>query len=101
MSTPAQFANLGGDLITQWAKNMEDLISFASVYEARGGANQFNDAKHVAAQGEELTPGQVAANAELDRLAALALDVVVHHNELVEWYTAPRRVRVAQRRADY
>lgn len=97
-TTPAQFANIGLDLITKWQQTTEDMIAFASVYEARGGANQFINAKHA---GEALTPEQIAENAELDRLAAAALDVVMHHNELVEWLTAPRKVRIAIRRTDY
>lgn len=99
--SPEQFANRGGDLITAWAQNMEALIVYASVYEARGGEAQFSNAKHVAGEGEQLTEQQEAENAELDRLWHLALEVVTHHNDLVEWYTEPRQVRVAQNRADY
>lgn len=100
-TTPEEFANHGLNLLTQWQQNYEQLVAFASVFEARGGMNQFNNAKAVAAQGEELTPEQVAGNARLDAESFAALDVVTHFNELKVWYDAGRQARVAIRRLDY
>lgn len=100
-TTPGQFANLGLDLLTGWQQNYERLVAYASVFEARGGMGQFTNAKAVAAPGEELTPQQVAGNAELDALGAAALDVVTHFNLLREWYDAGKQARVAIRRTDY
>jgi hypothetical protein len=101
MSAPEAFADTGLALLTQWAQVTDQLITFAAAYEARGGANQFNNAKAVAAEGEELTPEQISSNVKLDESSAAALDVVTHHNELIAWYDAGRRVRVAIRRTDY
>lgn len=101
MSTPESFSNRGVALLTQWAQITEQLIDYAAVFEARGGAGAFEAAKFVAPEGQELTPEQVAANAALDAQAAAALDVVTHHNELMQWYDAGRKVRVAIRRTDY
>ena len=102
MTTPGQFAGIGLDIITEWQQITERLMQFAAVYEARQGTIFFNNAKHaVIPPAIELTPQQVADNAELDRLAAQALEIVTHHNELITWYDAGRRVRVALLRSDY
>lgn len=101
MSSPAQFANIGGDLLTAWAQNMERMVTYASVFAARGGLSQFEKAKHVAVAPGVLTPEQVAENAELDRLGNLALEVVTHINQLSERYDTEKKVRVAKNRSDY
>lgn len=101
MSTPHEFATRGVTLLTQWAQITEQLMTYAPVYEARGGGNIFEDAKIEPEEGQQLTPEDVAYNESLDEAAAAALDVVVHHNELVEWYNATRRQRVNIRRVDY
>lgn len=100
-TTPEQFASIGLDIITQWQQDTERLMQFASVYEARGGANQFNNAKRVAPEGGTLSEEDEAYNAELDRLASKALEVVTHHNELMSWLDAGRKVRIALLRTDY
>lgn len=92
---------MGLDLITQWAQNYERLVAYASVFEARGGMNQFANAKAVAPQGGVLTPAQIAGNALLDEEGAAALDVITHFNQLRDWYDAGRQARVAIRRTDY
>ena len=99
-STPEQFAGKGMDLLTEWQQNYERLSDFVSDFEARGGINQFNDAKAVAAPGESLTPEQIAGNAKLTRLSYTALDVVIHFIELRDWNT-PRQARVAIHRTDF
>lgn len=100
-STPEQFATMGLDILTEWAQVTERMVTFAAIFEARGGLHQFENAKFVAEGDAELTDEQVAYNARLDELGAAALDIVMHHNELLEWYTPTRRVRVAVRRTDY
>lgn len=101
MSTPEAFSNQGLQILTQWAQLTEQLATYAGVFEARGGANQFTNAKIVAGEGETLTARQVAANAELDEESAAALDVVTHFNQLRDWYDAGRQARVALRRTDF
>lgn len=101
MSAPETFASEGLQILTLWAQLTDQLITYAAAFEARGGSNQFSNAKIVPPEGEELTADQVAANARLDQQAAAALDVVTHHNELMTWYDAGRRVRVSVRRTDY
>ena len=100
MTTPQQFANIGLDTFTQWVQDTERLITFAATYEARLGATQFENAKHQAPPGGELTAEQLAENAELDHLAAAALAVVTHHNELMQWYDAGKRQRAGIWRTD-
>jgi hypothetical protein len=100
-TTPEQFAGMGMDLLTEWQQNYERLVDFVSDFEARGGINQFNEAKAVAAQGESLTPEQIAGNAKLVRLSYTALDVVTHFVELRDWYTTRRQARIAIHRTDF
>lgn len=97
MSTPEAFSNQGLNLLTQWQQNYEQMVAFASVFEARGGMGQFNNAKVT----PPVTPEDEATNAALDAAAFAALDVVTHFNELKEWYNAGRQARVAIRRLDY
>lgn len=97
MSTPQQFAQQGLNIVTEWEQATERLIQFAAVFEARGGMNQFENAKIDPV----VTPEDQAYNDSLDELGQQALNIVTHHNELMQWYDAGRRVRVNILRIDY
>lgn len=97
MSTPEQFTQQGRNLITEWQQVTEKLIQFSAVFEARGGLTQFEAAKYPTPS----TPEEQAYNDALDAAGSDALNVVTHHNELIAWYDAARKVRVNLLRIDY
>jgi hypothetical protein len=99
--TPEQLANNGAQFLTLFAQSYDQLETFAESFEARGGMQQFEDAKAVAPPGGELTPEQVQGNAQIDEWGAITLDVVYLFNDLKEWNTPPRAERTALRRTDY
>lgn len=47
MSTLESFTNRGLQLLTQWAQITEQLMDYAAVFEARGGAGAFEAAKYT------------------------------------------------------
>jgi len=96
-----EFTNNGLQFLTLFAQSYDQLETFAESFEARGGMNQFEAAKAVAPPGGELTPEQIAGNAQIDEWGAATLDVVYLFNDLKEWNTPDRAARTALRRLDY
>ena len=99
--TPEQLANNGAQYLTMFAQSYDYLETFAESFEARGGMQQFEDAKAVAPEGGALTPEQIEGNAQIDEWGAITLDVVYLFNDLKEWNNPTRAARTALRRSDY
>lgn len=100
MSTPEAFANRGLTILTQWAQLTEQLMDYAAIFEARGGAAGLQASKYVDS-GSGLTPEQQAYNDNVDTWANQALNVVTFRNALAGFYDATQQQLVNINRTDY
>lgn len=92
-----QFVQHGRDLITNLAKNLDQLNTYAAVFEERGGQSRFTSQKVPNAQ----TPEDIALNARLDELGIMALDIVVLRNDLDAFLDAGKLAKLNRLRTDY
>lgn len=91
------FVNRGRDLITALAQNLDQLNTYAAIFEERGGESRFDSQKIADPQ----TPEDLELNARLEELGTMALDVVVLRNDLATFFDAGKLAKLNRLRADY
>jgi hypothetical protein len=96
-----EVSNQGAQYLTLFAQSYDSLETYAESFEARGGMEQFENAKIKPGEGGTLTPEEEAHNAQIDEWGAITLDVVYTYNDLKAWNTPERATRTANRRLDY
>lgn len=97
LSSSEQFVNKGRDVITELAQLVDRLNTFSAIFEERGGQSRFTSQKIA----NPSTPAEIAANARLDELGIMALDMVVLRNDLAAFLDAGKLAKLNRLRLDY